>query len=76
MMAKMRLHQNHPRGKRYAIVRGEGDRMEYWNGKQEMWIPASKIHGGSASNPKASYFSGEMAIKTLQILRNREERNP
>jgi len=68
-----RMHKPHPSGKRFAIVRGEGNSLEYWNDARRVWIPTAQIHGGSAQNPKASYFTFEMAMKTLILMGTKSE---
>lgn len=44
------------RGQSFVVLRETPYGKEYWNNKDEDWIPSQDIHGPSARNPKCSYF--------------------
>lgn len=56
--------------KRFAIIRRNADNTddEYWNAKRRQWIASKVIHGGSALNPKASFFGIEQARKIHHLM--------
>jgi hypothetical protein len=54
------------RDKAFTVVCHTPYGKQYWNGRRQDWIPASDIHGGSANNPKASYYKTyEAALRAM-----------
>lgn len=43
-------------GARFVIQRRIGTSRQLWNGRRGEWVKSIDVHGGSANNPKISYY--------------------
>lgn len=43
-------------GNRFVIQRRIGTSRQLWNGLRGEWVKSIDVHGGSANNPKISYY--------------------
>jgi hypothetical protein len=58
-----------PHGRRFVIQRRIGTARQLWNGLRCEWVRSIDVHGGSANNPKISYYlSREAAEFELTLI--------